>query len=129
MVGQQPVSVVVEVADQRDIDAHALKMIANTGNRRCCLWCVDRNTHKFRPGTRQFSALDRGLDDIGGIGVGHRLNDDWRTATNDDPPDAHRLGWVTYNKGIHAHSTVRRATSSLLRDDRLMGLPLYCKVT
>ncbi len=76
IVAQQQVAVVVEVADQRHIDFHAVELGADRRYGRCCFRRVHGDAHDLGAGTRQLLDLDRGADRIGGIGIGHRLDDD-----------------------------------------------------
>src|SRR6476620_8893623 len=52
---------------------------------------IDRDAHHFRTGARQRSDLRDRAFDIGGVGIGHRLHDDRRTAADGDIAD-HDLG-------------------------------------
>ena len=76
VVGQQLVPVVVEVADDRHVDAEAADLADHLGDRGRRLVGVDRHPHQLRAGVRQARDLDRGRVGIGGVGVGHRLDDD-----------------------------------------------------
>ena len=76
VVGQQLVPVVVEVADDRHVDAEATDLADHLGDGRGRLVGVDRHAHELRAGVRQARDLDRGRVGIGGVGVGHRLDDD-----------------------------------------------------
>ncbi len=51
MVGQQPVADIVEVADQRHVDAQPVEPLANAGHSRRALVAVDRDAHDLRAGT------------------------------------------------------------------------------
>ena len=55
------------------------------------LLAVDRDPHQFGTGARQRCDLRHGAFDIGGVGIGHRLHDDRRTAADGDIAD-HDLG-------------------------------------
>ena len=74
VVRQQPVAVVVEVADQRDVDAHAVELFADVGHGRRRLESVDGDAHHLRAGEGQFLDLDRGADRVHRVGVRHRLH-------------------------------------------------------
>ena len=93
---QQLVAVVMEVADERHVDAHAIELLADRRHLARRFRRIDRDPHQFRTGLRQFLDLDGRADRVGGIGVGHRLHDDGRVAA--DPhhatavADQHRAG-------------------------------------
>ena len=90
---KQLVADVVEVADQRDIDAHRGEPVADVrhGGRR--LVAIDGDAHELRAGARERRDLARRRLDVGGVGVGHRLHRDRRAAADRDragaAPDAH----------------------------------------
>jgi hypothetical protein len=85
-------AVVVEVADQRHVDSHAVELLADVGHRGRRFRRVDRDADELRAGDRQLLDLDRGADRIDRVGVGHRLDANRRvTADRDDaraPADA-----------------------------------------
>jgi hypothetical protein len=74
IVGEQAVAVVVEVADQRHVDAHAVELLADVGHLGRGLGRVDRDAHHLGARDGQFLDLDRGADGIDRVGVGHRLH-------------------------------------------------------
>jgi len=84
VVGQQAVAVVVEVADQRHVDAHAVELLADVGHRGGGLWRVDRDADHLGAGDREFLDLDRGADRVDRVGVRHRLDAHGRTAADRD---------------------------------------------
>jgi hypothetical protein len=81
-VAQQQVAVVVEVADQRDIDFHPVELFADGRHGGGRFRRVDGDAHDLGAGARQFLDLDRGADHVGGIGVRHRLHDDGGVAAH-----------------------------------------------
>ena len=85
MVGKQFMADVVKVADQGNGDAHLRQPVADMGHGGGGFVAVDGDAHQFgaRPGER--GDLARGSLDIGGVGIGHRLDDDRRAG-------AHRHG-------------------------------------
>ena len=84
IVGEQAVAVVVEVADQRHVDAHAVELLADVGHLRRGLGRVDGDAHHLGAGDRQFLDLDRGADGVHRVGVGHRLDAHRRVAADGD---------------------------------------------
>ena len=85
VVGQQAVAVVVEIADQRHMHAHAVQLLADVRHGLRGLVVVDRDAHQLRTRQRQLLDLDRGTDGVRGVGVGHGLHAHRRTATHSDP--------------------------------------------
>ena len=82
VVRQQAMAVVVEVADQRNVDAHAVELLPDMRHCLRCLWRVDGDAHQFGAGQCQLLDLDRSADDIGSVGIGHRLHAHRRIATD-----------------------------------------------
>jgi len=85
VVGEQAVTVVVEVAHQRHGYAHPVELLADvryrrSGLGRVDLGRVDGDAHQLAAGTGQLLALDGGADDVHGVGVGHRLHPHGRVA-------------------------------------------------
>ena len=73
------------------LDAALAQPIADVRHGGSGFLAIDRDAHHFRSGARQRRDLrDRAID-IGGVGVGHRLHDDRRTAADGDIAD-HDLG-------------------------------------
>ena len=102
---QKEMPVVVEVADDRHVDAQAADLADHLGDRRRGLVGVDRDPHELAAGVRQPGNLDGGPVGIGRVGVGHRLDDDRVGAADEDaadvdldrrPPtrDVRRVGWA-----------------------------------
>src|SRR5690606_37983339 len=83
-VGEQLVAVVVEVADQRDVDAHAVELFEQRRHRRGRLRGIHGDAHELGAGRCQRLDLDGGRDRIRSVRVGHRLYDHRRIAADDD---------------------------------------------
>ena len=66
-------AVEMKVANQRDINAHPVQLIANIGHCLRCLWRVYRYADHFRTSKGQFFDLNGGSNGISRICVGHRL--------------------------------------------------------
>ena len=81
---QQLVSIEMEIADERRVDAHGIQTLANMRHGGGRLVVVHRDAHQFRPRASQRFDLHDGALDIGGIGVRHRLHDDRRVAADGD---------------------------------------------
>ena len=81
----------MEIADQGRGDAALAQAVANVRNGGGGLVTVHRDADHLRAGARQGCDLGDGAVDIGGVGVGHRLHDDRRTAADGDIAD-HDLG-------------------------------------
>ena len=74
----------MKVTDQRDVDAGAGQTVADGRDRRRGFGAIYRNAHQLGAGFGQrFDLRDRGCD-VGGVGVGHRLHDHRRVATDAD---------------------------------------------
>ena len=91
IVGEQLVADIMEVADQGRGDAALAQAVADMRNGGGRLLAIDGDAHHFRSGARQRRDLRDRAVDIGGVGVGHRLHDDRRTAADGDIAD-HDLG-------------------------------------
>ena len=81
-VGQQAVAVVMEITDQRNVDAHAVKLVANMRHRLSRFRRIDGDTHHLRPSQGQLLDLDRGPDGVRRIGIGHGLHTHRRVTTH-----------------------------------------------
>ena len=90
MIGEQLVADVVEVADQRHVDAHLQQPLLDVRHGGGRLVAVDRDAHDLGAGARQRRDLARGAFDVGGVGIGHRLHDDRRAAADRDAADVDR---------------------------------------
>ena len=84
MIGEQLVADIVEVADQRHGDAALAQAVADMGHGGGGLVAVDGDADQFRSRPRQRGDLLHRARDVRGVGIGHRLHDDRRTA-----PDGH----------------------------------------
>ena len=94
IVGQQPMAVVVEVADQRHVDAHPVELLADVRHRGGGFRRIDGDADELRSGERELLDLDRGADRVDRVGVGHRLHAHRRVAADRDDvrsPDDPRL--------------------------------------
>ena len=79
---QQQVTVVVEVADERRVDAGVAHALADLGHGRGRLRDVHRDAHHLGARFRERDALRGGARGIGRVGAGHRLHDDRRAAAD-----------------------------------------------
>jgi len=84
IVGQQAVAVVVEIADERHVDAHAIELLADVRHLRRGLGRVHGDADHLRAGNRELLHLDRRADRIDRVGVGHRLDAHRRVAADGD---------------------------------------------
>ena len=87
MVGEQLVADIVEVADQRDVEAEPLQPLADARHGGGGLVAVDGDAHDLGAGPVQRGDLGDGLVDVGRVGVGHRLHDDRRAAADQHAAD------------------------------------------
>ena len=87
VLGQELVAVVVEVADDRHVDAEAADLADHLGDGRGRLLGVDRDPHELRAGVGQPRDLDRGRVGVGRVRVRHRLDDDRMRAPDEDAAD------------------------------------------
>ena len=112
MVGEQRVAVVVEVADQRHVDAHRQQRsrICGTASAASSRSTVMRTSSEP---ARARSATARRPFDIGRIGVGHRLHDDRGVAADGHAADVDRDGRSARYARAHRH---RRRCPALRRD-------------
>ena len=100
MLFQQRVAVIVEVADQRRLDAENVEPLANIGNGCRGLGTVDGDAHQLGAGARQRRDLGGSRLDIGRVGIGHRLDDDGGIAAQRDVADPDRDG-APARRAIH----------------------------
>ena len=84
---EQDVAVVMEVADDGDVAAGVKQALLDFGDGRGGFGHVHRDADKFGAGLGKFEALLRGGGDVGRVGVGHGLHDDWRAAAYLDVAD------------------------------------------
>jgi hypothetical protein len=80
---------IVEIANQGHINAHAVKRVADMGYGGRRFRPIDRDADEFGAGACEFGDLSCGCSNVGCIGVGHRLDDDWRTATDRNATNQH----------------------------------------
>ena len=101
MVVQQRVAVVVEVADERHVDAHAVQLLADVRDGLGRLLAVHRDADEFGAGAGQGGHLLRGALGIGRVGVGHGLDDDGGAAAHRDVAHLHGdRGPAVLDRGI-----------------------------
>lgn len=74
---------IMEVTDQRHIEAKAQKAITNLRNGSSAFIAVYGDADDFGACAKQSRDLLDGGVDIGGIGIRHRLDDDRRATTDD----------------------------------------------
>ena len=86
VVRQQAVSVVVKVADQRHIDAHAIELLTDVGHGLGSLWRIDGDSNHFGASNGKLFDLNGRTNRVDRVGIGHRLNPDWRGTTHGDDP-------------------------------------------
>ena len=87
VLDQELVAVVVEVADDRDVDAEAADLADHLGDGRGGLFGVDRHTDELRAGVGEPGDLDRRRVRVGRVGVRHRLDDDRVRAADEHAAD------------------------------------------
>ncbi|MNV74150.1 hypothetical protein D3C71_1673490 [compost metagenome] len=85
-------AVVMEVADQGDIDPHHLQLLHDPRDGRGRLGIVDGQPHHLRACTPQFGHLLHAGGDIGGVGVGHRLHHHGMAPAHDHAADMDGIG-------------------------------------
>ncbi len=93
MARKQLVADIVEITDQRHIPAKPFETVADPGHGIGAFVAVDGDADDFRSGLVKGGNLSNRCIDIGGVGIGHRLDDDRRTAADRDitDPDRYRL--------------------------------------
>ena len=64
----------MKIADQGDIDAHFVQLVANVRHSLGGFWGVDRDPDHFGARDGQFLDLNGGANDVNGVGIGHGLN-------------------------------------------------------
>ena len=82
VLGQQLVADIVEIADQRDVDAQPVERVPDARHRGGGLGAVDGDADDLRSRAGERRHLGHGAVYVGGVGVGHRLDDD-RTVAAD----------------------------------------------
>jgi hypothetical protein len=80
--GQQQMSIVVKVPDDRHRDSNAVQLLHDGRYCRGGRLIVDGDSYQLAPSTRQLGHLARGRHHIGGVGVGHRLDHDRMVRSN-----------------------------------------------
>ena len=120
VVDQELVAVVVEVADDRHVDAEAADLADHLGDGGGGLLGVDRDPDELRAGVRQPRDLDRGPVGVGGVGVRHRLDDDRVGAPDEDAADVH----ADRRAGGAAGAASGEVTSRRRRRLRTMSKPV-----
>ena len=88
MIGEELVADIVEIADERHVDAEPAEPLADVrhGGRR--LVPIDGDADDLRAGAGEGGDLRHRPVDVGGVRVGHRLDDDRRAAADGDAADA-----------------------------------------
>jgi hypothetical protein len=89
VLGQELVTNVVKVADDRHADAHLEQPLLDARHGGCRLVAVDGDAHDLRARGRQRRHLPYRLLDIGGVGIGHGLHDDGRATTHEHAAHIH----------------------------------------
>ncbi len=85
--GEENVAVVMKVADDGDVAACGKQAFLDFGNGGCGFGDVDGPANDFGAGFGEFERLfERGFD-VGGVRVGHGLDDDGSAAADLDVPD------------------------------------------
>ena len=84
---EQQVPVVVEVADDRDVDADVGEARDDLGNGRCGLLVVHRDANELRAGGASAATCAAVAARVGGVGVRHRLHDDRMRRSHGDGAD------------------------------------------
>ncbi len=100
MLFQQRVAVIVEVADQRRLEPKNVEPLADVRYGGGGLGAIHGDAHQLRAGARQRRDLRRRGIDIGRVGIGHRLHDDRRVATDGDAADRDGNG-VPAREAVH----------------------------
>jgi hypothetical protein len=115
MVGEQLVADIVEVADDRHLNAHPEEPLLDVRHRRRRLVAVDGDAHELGAGASERRHLLRSSLDVGGVGIGHRLDDHRRAAADDDAADIDRNGPAAFlrcgrcgHRALPCHSGARR---------------------
>ena len=109
---QQDVPVVMEIADHRNVAAGIEQPLLDFRNGRRRFRHVHGDANEFRARLREFQALLRGGSNIGGIGVGHRLDDHRRAAAHLDVADLHADCLVPFAR--HLQSIVANSPMPML---------------
>ena len=92
ILGQQLMSVVVEVANDRRVPALLGQRLDDVRNRLCGIVVVHRDAHHLGARARERRDLLHCALDIGGIGVRHRLHDDRSVRAGANAPNVDGYG-------------------------------------
>ena len=120
VIGQQGVADIVKISDQRHVEAEAFEPFTDLRHGCGTFVAVDGDPDNLRAGFVKGCDLGHGGVDVGGVGVGHRLHHDGRTAADNDASDIDSDAGTTGlrgNKGGHGHrglgllSAIRREPS------------------
>ena len=106
MIGKELVADIVEVADDRHVDAHAQQPLLDVRHGGGGLVAVDGDAHDLRAGARQRRDLLRRRLHVGGVGVGHRLHDDRCAAADGDLADVDGDGLMPFGGAGEFHHLV-----------------------
>ena len=117
VIGQQAVAVVMKVADQRHVNAHAVELFAHIRHSGSGFRRIDRDANHFRARNGQFLDLNGGAQGIDRIGVGHGLNAYRRITTDGDnarTPDHLRLNGaaIFWKSGLNGQTGLHYFTSN-----------------
>ncbi len=88
VIGEQLVANVMKVADQRRGDPSHAQAVADVGHGGGGFVAVDRDAHQSEPARAKAATWRVVALNIGGVGVGHGLNDDRRASANQNRPIA-----------------------------------------
>ena len=92
IVGKQRMAVIVKVANEGDVNTALQEPFADVRYSLGGLVAVDGDAYKLGAGAREGCDLGRGGVYVGGVGVGHRLDDDGCTAADEHTCDANLMG-------------------------------------
>ena len=111
MLGEQLVADVVEVADDRDVDADLEQPLLDLGHGRGGLVAVDGDAHDLGAGLGEGRDLAHGAVDVRGVGVGHRLHHDRRAAAHRHVADLDRDAGAPVAGGRRSRHRTRHGIS------------------
>ena len=83
-------AVIVEVADERYVDPARVQPLADMRHGSSGLVAIDGDAHELRAGAGKGCHLGHGGIDIRGVGIGHGLHHDWRSAPHNDAANIDR---------------------------------------
>ncbi len=95
-------AVVVKVADERSFAAGVQHALLDFGHSGGGFGKIHGDADHLRAGGGQLDALLRGGGDVGGVGIGHGLNDDGRAAADGHVADLHAMSLLSMR---HRYST------------------------